>query len=173
MMAMVINDYDSYMTMNDAHFGEYPRVFFHCFEVFILDRPIAAPWHLWNHKWWLQMFQRSWKYLIWQKSTWQLATFTAMIWLTWYSRTLLEWLPLSLSENYIVVKWTNSACLYHHSSSSLSLKRTCCLANSGKSARSDTPGPRAEPPKLKRVTMIDLQVKLMMIGPSQRRVMMI
>ena len=26
--------------------------------------------------------------------------------------------------------------------------KTCCFANSGKSARSDTPGPRAEPPKL-------------------------
>ena len=27
----------------NSHLGEYPRIFFHCFEIFVLDRAIATP----------------------------------------------------------------------------------------------------------------------------------
>ena len=37
---------------------------------------------------------------------------------------------------------------HHHHIATITAIKTCCFANSGKSARSDTPGPRAEPPKL-------------------------
>ena len=39
---MMMKDDDDYDD-DEADFGKYPRVFLHRFEVFILDRPIAAP----------------------------------------------------------------------------------------------------------------------------------
>ena len=38
--------------------------------------------------------------------------------------------------------------IIHYHIAIITAIKTCCFANSGKSARSDTPGPRAEPPKL-------------------------
>ena len=63
--------------------------------------------------------------------------------LTWCSQTLLEWPPQSQSENWILVRKKNKII-----SSIPHFFGTCCFAKSGKSARSDTPGPRADPPKL-------------------------